>query len=408
MYSSVTVRDHTLTVPWYEGETIEVFCRELSTPATVDAPPLLFLQGGPGFPARPSLEGWLSEVLTDHRVFLLDQRGTGRSTRIDRHGDTSLLDATHLSHLRASDIVADAEAFREYLGIERWDVLGQSFGGFCITTYLSLHPDAIRYAYITGGLPGLGHADEVYRATYAALARRHERFYETVPFAEERIREICHHLDNSDERLPTGERLSSRRFRTIGIELGRAAGFENLAMLLDAPFHHLGGEKRLRGDTLAELSGRLSFESAPLYAALHETIYAGIPAWSAHRIREEVEGFGENLDPVRSDHFYLTGEHIYPWQFEEDPALRTFREAAHELAHTAWERQYDEAALASSPAVCAAAVYRDDIYVPRELSLTTAAEFRDLRVWESADHQHDGLRVDGARIVRHLMDKVRA
>ncbi|AJE33799.1 proline iminopeptidase [Corynebacterium humireducens NBRC 106098 = DSM 45392] len=406
MYSAVTVRDHTLTVPWYEGETIEVFCREISRDDTL--PPLLFLQGGPGYPARPSFDGWLSEALTDHRVFLLDQRGTGRSTRIDRHGDPTLLDATHLAHLRASDIVADAEAFRGHLGIERWDVLGQSFGGFCTTTYLSQHPDAIRYAYLTGGLPGFGPAEEVYHATYSKLAARHEQFYRSVPWAEARIREICHHLDNSDERLPTGERLSSRRFRTIGIELGRGAGFENLAMLLDAPFHHVRGEKRLRGDTLADLSGRLSFESAPLYAAIHETIYPGVPAWAAHRVREEVEGFGEDLDPVRAERFHLTGEHIYPWLFEEDPALRDFRGAAEDLAARDWEPQYDAAALGEATAVCAAAVYRDDIFVPRELSLETAAHFRDLRVWETADHQHDGLRADGARILRHLMKMVRS
>ena len=30
--------------------------------------------------------------------------------------------------------------------------------------------------------------------------------------------------------------------------------------------------------------------------------------------------------------FYLTGEHIFPWQFEEDPALRPFIDAAHALA----------------------------------------------------------------------------
>lgn len=405
MYSSVTVRDHTLTVPWYEGETIEVFCRELSRDDTL--PPLIFLQGGPGHPARPSSEGWLAEALTDHRVFLLDQRGTGRSTRIDRHGDPSLLDATHLAHLRASDIVADAEAFREHLGIERWDVLGQSFGGFCITTYLSQHPDAIRYAYITGGLAGFGPAEEIYRATFAALQRRHERFHDLVPFADGRIREICHHLDNSDERLPTGERLSSRRFRTIGIELGRAAGFENLAMLLDAPFHHLRGEKRLRGDTLAELSTRLSFESAPLYAAIHETIYPGVSDWAAHRVREEIDGFGEHLDPVRASRFYLTGEHIFPWQFEEDPALHAFRPAAEDLAARDWASQYDAAVLGETSAVCAAAVYRDDIFVPRELSLETATHFRDLRVWESSDHQHDGLRTDGAAIFRRLHSMVR-
>ncbi|MDO5668711.1 MAG: alpha/beta fold hydrolase [Corynebacterium sp.] len=387
------VRDHTLTTSWYPGEDIEIFCRELSTDDSL--PPLLYLQGGPGYPARVPLDGWLGEAVKYHRVFLLDQRGTGRSTRLDRFADPALLDATHLAHLRATDIVADAEAFREHLGIERWDVLGQSFGGFCITTYLSQYPDAIRYAYLTGGLPGMVPAEVTYRATYATLDARQRAFFADVSFAEDRIREICHHLENSDERLPTGERLSARRFCTIGIELGRGAGFETLAMLLDAPFHHIRGEKRLRGDTLAELSSMLSFEAAPLYAVIHETIYAGTPNWAAHRICEEFAG-------------PLTGEHIFPWQFEEDPALRPFREVARDLAQREWDPGYNPAALGEATAVCAAAVYRDDIFVPRELSLDTAACFRDLRVWETADYQHNGLRVDGARILRHLMEMVRS
>lgn len=411
----ITVRDHTLTVPWDRanpGETLEVFVRELSPDDSYQ--PLLFLQGGPGHAApRPTtLDGWLAEALTDHRVFLLDQRGTGRSTRLDRRADPVLLDATHLALLRADHIVDDAEDLRRALGIEQWDVLGQSFGGFCLATYLSRHPEAIRYGYFTGGLPGIhNHADETYRATYAALARRHEQFHDTVPFADSRIREICHHLNNSDERLPTGERLSSRRFRMIGIELGRAAGFENLAALLDAPFHHVRGEKRLRGDTLAELSGRLSFEAAPLYAALHETIYGGTgpgpTAWSAHCVREETDGFEENLDPVRDTRFFLTGEHIYPWLFEEDPALHAFQPSAGELAAWEWEGLYDEMSISGAPAVCAAAVYRDDIFVPRELSLATAGIFRDMRLWQTSEHQHDGLRVDGAAIFRRLHRMVR-
>ena len=412
----ITVRDHTLTVPWDRanpGESLEVFVRELSPDDSL--PPLLFLQGGPGYAApRPTtLDGWLAEALSDHRVFLLDQRGTGRSTRLDRFADPLLLDAAHLALLRAEHIVDDAEDLRRALGIERWDVLGQSFGGFCITTSLSRHPESIRYAYFTGGLPGIGnHADETYRATYRKLGERHRAFYDEVPFAQSRVREICHHLNNADERLPTGEHLSSRRFRTIGIELGRAAGFENLAALLDAPFHHVRGEKRLRGDTLAELSSRLSFEAAPLYAAVHETIYGGVvpgpTAWSAHCVREESEGFEENLDPVRDAQFFLTGEHVYPWQFEEDPALHAFQPAAEKLAAREWEGLYDEASISGSTAVCAAAVYRDDIYVPRELSLATAAVFRDMRVWQTAEHQHDGLRVDGAAIFRRLHGMVRS
>ncbi|AGF73141.1 alpha/beta fold hydrolase [Corynebacterium halotolerans] len=414
----LSVREHTMTVPWdwhNPGGTLEVFARELAAEdAGPDTPVLLFLQGGPGNPApRPvELGGWLGEALRHHRILLLDQRGTGRSTRLDRHADETLLDAAHLSLLRADSIVADAEALRAGLGVDRWDVLGQSFGGFCITTYLSRHPESIRYAYFTGGLPAIDvHADEVYRATFARLAARHEAFYRTVPWAERRIREICHHLNNSDERLPTGERLSSRRFRTIGIELGRATGFHSLAHLLDAPFHDVRGEKRLRGDTLAELGQRLSFEANPLYAVVHESIYGGSTpgptAWAANCVREEVEGFEENLDPVRDEKFHLTGEHIFPWQFEEDPALVPFRRVAEDLAQREWPRLYDEASLAGAPATGAAAVYVDDIYVPMEHSLATAARIRDLRPWITNEHQHDGLRADGENIFRRLHAMVR-
>jgi len=415
-FGDLTVRDHTLTVEWdraHPGEPLEVFCREYS--ADDSLPPLLYLQGGPGYAApRPTgIDGWFAEALQHHRVFLLDQRGTGRSGRLDRHADETLLDAAHLALLRADHIVDDAEDLRLALALDRWDVLGQSFGGFCITAYLSRYPASIRYAYVTGGLPGIDvHADEVYRATFGKLAARHQVFYDAVPFAESRIREICHHLDNADELLPTGERLSSRRFRTIGIELGRGAGFATLAHLLDAPFHHVRGEKRLRGDTLATLSGMLSFEAAPLYAAVHESIYGGNTpgptSWAAHCVREEIDGFEENLDPVRDRAFYLTGEHIFPWQFEEDPALHAFRRAAEDLAQREWTGLYDAASIREADAVAAAAIYRDDIFVPLELSLATASHFRDLRPWVTADHQHDGIRTDGAAIFRRLMDMVRA
>lgn len=411
----LTVREHIMTVPWNwesPGESLEVFAREYS--ADDSLPPLLFLQGGPGNPApRPvELDGWLGEALHDHRVILLDQRGTGRSTRLDRFADPALLDAAHLALLRADSIVDDAEALREALGVDRWDILGQSFGGFCITTYLSRYPDSVRHAYFTGGLPAIDvHADEVYRATFARLATRHEAFYRTVPWAERCIREICHHLDNSDERMPTGERLSSRRFRTIGVELGRATGFHSLANLLDAPFHRVRGEKRLRGDVLAELGQRLSFEANPLYAVVHESIYGGNTpgptAWAAQCVREEIEGFQDNLDPVRDERFYLTGEHVFPWQFEEDPALIPFRRAAEDLAQREWPRLYDETVLAEAPAVGAAAVYVDDIFVPLEHSLATAAHMRDLRPWITNEHQHDGLRVDGAAIFRRLHQMTR-
>ncbi len=273
----------------------------------------------------------------------------------------------------------------------------------------------MEHAYLTGGLPVLDRgADDLYRATFDKLEVRHERFYREYPWAQQRIREVCAHLDQSDERLPTGERLSSRRLRTIGIELGRGEGFHALAYLFEEPFHRVGGEKVLRTDFLADVGSRVSFAGGPLYAAIHESIYGGVGAqavtgWSAHRIREEMPGFEEAADPRSAEPFYLTGEHIFPWQFEEDPALVPLRDAAFDLAqHPFGSSLYGSdpaTALAQAP-VSAAAVYLDDIFVPFEFSMDTATTYCDLRTWVTNAHQHDGIRHDGAGIFEQLRNLV--
>lgn len=52
---------------------------------------------------------------------------------------------------------------RALAGVEtKWTVLGQSFGGFCLLTYLSKHPEALKAGLFTGGLPPIGRTpDEV-------------------------------------------------------------------------------------------------------------------------------------------------------------------------------------------------------------------------------------------------------
>ena len=403
-----TSRTSCRTVRIPRGE-FEVFARVLGEP---DRPALLFLQGGPGFPAPRERFEWIDTALVrGYRVVLLDQRGTGRSTRVDPAGELPITAQT-LATLRADRIVEDAEAVREGLGVRHWDVLGQSFGGFCLTHYLAAHPESVGRAFFTGGLPTVTRGvDEVYQATFAHLKLRHRRFYEEVPFAERSIREVCHHLDNAEEFLPTGERLSSRRLRTVGIELGREGGFDALAALFEEPFHANG---RLRTDFLAQVGQRVSFAEAPLYAAVHESIYGGtVPGatrWSAQRVSEGLEGFAPDADPAGDDEFYLTGEHIFPFQFEEDPALRPFAAAAQQLAlKDDWENLY--ASLLGTEGCSPddarpkgyAAVYTDDVFVPRELSRETA-ELLGVRVWETARYQHDGLRRHGPQVLGHLLD----
>src|SRR5690606_1106350 len=112
-------------------------------------------------------------AVKDFRVLLLDQRGTGRSTPITARtiitrGDAEA-QADYLALFRADSIVADAEVIRRRLVGDgsAWSVLGQSCGGFCTLHYLSVAPEALSTAYITGGLgPLTATADDVYRATY--------------------------------------------------------------------------------------------------------------------------------------------------------------------------------------------------------------------------------------------------
>ena len=158
---NAVLTEHVLEVPLDHedpgGEQIEVFARavEPAQPAGPDLPWLVFLQGGPGCeaprPARGHDPVWLLRALKDYRVLMLDQRGTGLSSPVgtaDAAGTAPEVLAERLSHFRADSIVRDAELLRSALGIDRWSLLGQSFGGFCTVTYLSLFPESLREAYV--------------------------------------------------------------------------------------------------------------------------------------------------------------------------------------------------------------------------------------------------------------------
>ncbi len=123
--------------------------------------------------------GWIKRALQDYRVLMLDSRGNGRSTvvlpqTLARRGDARA-QAQYLAHFRADSIVDDCELIRRSLAgpDTTWSVLGQSYGGFCATHYLSAHPEGLREVFVTGGLPPLAaSADDYYRATYPVV--RHE------------------------------------------------------------------------------------------------------------------------------------------------------------------------------------------------------------------------------------------
>ncbi len=196
------VTEHAWDVPLDHsrpGESITVFAREitLGDRGGKDLPWLVFLQGGPGFEAtRPMGSfGWVNRAAQEYRVLLIDQRGTGRSTPVDAQSITQRggpeQQAAYLRLFRADGIVQDCEFVRRALGVERWSVLGQSFGGFCLLHYLTAFPESLNAGFFTGGVPPIDRTpDEIYRATYQRMLTRNEQYFERYPHDVTRVQDI--------------------------------------------------------------------------------------------------------------------------------------------------------------------------------------------------------------------------
>ncbi|MDO5033768.1 MAG: alpha/beta fold hydrolase [Actinomycetaceae bacterium] len=423
----VHVTEHRIQVPLDyskpEGRKIQLFAREVSLKPDSSLPAIIFMQGGPGGRApRPGdfKSGWIGEALKRYRVILMDERGTGLSTRLDAHTlsefETTSEQVNFVKHFRADNMVRDAEQLRARInGGRKWASIGQSYGGFINTAYLSIAPEGLSAVYFTGGLPGLTSVDEIYRRTYRATAARNEVYFARYRQDRETLRDVVKHLDTHEEILPTGERLSSRRFRMIGLLLGTTTGFDQLHYFFEEPFVTVRGQKRLNTQFLDMVRGQVSLADSPMYGLLHETIYAGATpelqgkptAWAAERLLSEVgsgiaEGFAP--EPDYNSTIYLTGEHMYPLIYDEDPALKPMRDLAHELANfTDWPPLYNPEVLAANEVPGAAAVYYEDMFVPLDLSMQTA-ELAGIRTWVTNEYQHDGLRADGARVFNYLHD----
>src|SRR5690625_1686755 len=300
MQDGTGVRDHTFTVPLDhsvpDGELITVYAREYFTPDQSEKPWLLFLQGGPGGKgSRPAkVSGWLAEALKQYRVLMLDQRGTGLSTPVNRHTlkhrGAPAAQARYLRHFRAPDIVADAEAIRKGLDSEPWVTLGQSFGGFCTLTYLSFAPEGLAGSMITGGIPPLqGPADQVLQATYQRMRARNQEYFRRYPADFETLSAIYQRVRQGDVVLPDGSPLTIGRVQALGMHLGANTRIDALHYTLQEAF--IPGTQRLSDAFLEAVYNQVSRAMNPLYLVLHEAIYAEHgaqpTAWAAQRVLTE-------------------------------------------------------------------------------------------------------------------------
>lgn len=98
--------------------------------------PALYLHGGPGGGLGRGGYRRLFDP-TAFRIVGIEQRGCGRSRPL------VIDDLEHLDENTTSALIADIEAVREHLGIERWLVYGVSWGSTLALAYALAHPDRV-------------------------------------------------------------------------------------------------------------------------------------------------------------------------------------------------------------------------------------------------------------------------
>ncbi len=107
------------------------------TSGNPDGIPVVFVHGGPGAGSSPMHRRFFDPAR--YRIVVFDQRGCGRSTP---HGE--LVDNT------TPHLIADMEALRQALGIDRWLVFGGSWGSTLALAYAEAHPQRCRGLVLRG------------------------------------------------------------------------------------------------------------------------------------------------------------------------------------------------------------------------------------------------------------------
>ena len=377
------LRDHYFLAPLDYGNPggrqIDLFVREVRDldPKSAEKPFLIFLQGGPGFRAPIPIQkvGWLKRALQEFRVLMYDTRGNGLSTPVDHQtlaleGDAQA-QADYLKHFRQDNIVRDAELIRAEMcpGIP-WSTIGQSYGGWCTMTYLSLHPEGLKECFIFGGVPGLDRtAREIYEGTFPFVEERNRKYFEKFPMDKERLATLARHLEENEVFFPNGDRITPRIVQTLGLKFGFAHTAEEIHFLLEEAFVTAGDEVIISHAFKVGLQATVRFDTNPIFAILHEAIYAQgeSTGWACDVVQKQsYQHFNDYED------FLFYGEMIFPWMFDEISELRGMKDAANLLAaYRDWPKLYDKDVLAKNTVPVACAVYADDMFVNMKFSRET-------------------------------------
>ncbi|MDL2338518.1 MAG: alpha/beta fold hydrolase [Pseudomonadota bacterium] len=131
--------------------------------------PAVVLHGGPGSGSSPLLRRFLDPAR--YRVIGFDQRGAGRSTP---RGETR--------HNTTADLLADLRTIRLHLGIDRWLVVGGSWGATLALAHALAEPKVVSGLLLRA--PFLARAQDIdgfFQGTAADLPEAWSRFVAVAP-----------------------------------------------------------------------------------------------------------------------------------------------------------------------------------------------------------------------------------
>jgi pimeloyl-ACP methyl ester carboxylesterase len=352
-------------------------------------------------------------------MLFLDQRGMGLSTLVTARtlalqGETKE-QVDYLKLFRADTAVKDWEAIRECLTADypeekkKWSLVGQSYGGFVATTYLSQAPEGLREVFTLGGLPPVSQKDpdEVYRRLHGRVLERNRKYYEKYPEDVEAVKRIARLLQNDESPLllPDGGTLSLGRFLSMGISFGFHGGLDDVHDVVLRMINDLDVFGFLTKPTLVRIQATGVFDDHVLYAIMHESIYcqrAGKSDWSADRLfLKDQASEGPHRAEDAPPNF--TGEMIFRHHFTAYPELRSLREVADSLAAVDdWPDLYDVDRLKENKVPVYSATYVDDMYVDFDFAQETAKTIKRAKTFITNMMYHDALRSKTEEVFRNL------
>ncbi|ERF72501.1 hypothetical protein EPUS_07710 [Endocarpon pusillum Z07020] len=357
-------------------------------------PYFVYLQGGPGFGCAPPQDYGFTGLVLDRgfKMLFLDQRGMGLSTPVTARtlaiqGD-SKVQVDYLKLFRADTAVKDLEAIRKCLTADypeekkKWSIVGQSYGGFVATTYLSQAPEGLREVFTLGGLPPVNQKDpdEVYKRLHRKVQERNAKYYEKYPEDVEAVKRIARHLDHKDQPVmfADGGELSLMRFLSMGISFGFHGGLDTVHDIVLRTVNDLETFGFLTKPTLVRIEATGGFEDHVLYAIMHESIYCqrgGKSDWSASRILSKHKT--STNAPLE-----FIGEMVLRDHFSVYPELKVLTEVADALANIDdWPDLYDVDRLKQNEVPVYSATYVEDMYVDFGFAQETARTIKGAKTF---------------------------